>query len=257
MFDKAAPLYQDALAKSEYKYNLVFDPEAAKPGVKSKNRKRKITWFNPPFSQNVKCNVGEKFLRLVDSSFPPGHPLRSICNRNTIKLSYRCTPNIGSIISAKNAKLTQPPPQPNARLCNCKANQICPVDNKCLAESIIYRATITEENGTVNTYTGLTCNDFKTRWGAHKHTFKNIEANQTTLSNFIHDLKNKKTEYNLKWDIMDSAKPFNPVTGICALCTREIFYIAFEPSWATLNMRSEMFSSCRHKARMLLIEDKT
>ena len=61
--------------------------------------------FNPPFSQNVKTNVGEKFLKLVYKSFPPNHPLRSIYNRNTLKLRYRCTPNVGSIISAKNAKL--------------------------------------------------------------------------------------------------------------------------------------------------------
>ena len=100
-FDKAAPLYQEALSKSGYKHKLEFDPSAANTNSRSKNRKRNITWFNPPFSQNVKTNVGEKFLKLVDQSFPPNHPLRQICNRNTLKLSYRCTPNIGSFISAK------------------------------------------------------------------------------------------------------------------------------------------------------------
>lgn len=131
------------------------------------------------------------------------------------------------------------------------------MDRKCLSESVVYRATVTEESGVVNTYTGLTCNDFKTRWNAHNHSFNNSNANQTTLSTYIHDLKNKQIEYNLKWDLVSSAKPFDPVTGICALCTREKFFIAFNPTWATLNLRTEMFSSCRHKIRKLLCEDKT
>ena len=118
-------------------------------------------------------------------------------------------------------------------------------------QTVIYRATLklrlNEENGT-----GLTCNDFKTRWHAHKHSFENRDAKQTTLSSYKHALKDKGIGFDLSWDIMDSAKPFNPVTGICALCTLEKFYIAFKPPWATLNMRSEMYSSCRHKIRMLL-----
>ena len=256
-FDKAAPLYQEALSKSGYKHKLEFDPSAANTNSRSKNRKRNITWFNPPFSQNVKTNVGEKFLKLVDQSFPPNHPLRQICNRNTLKLSYRCTPNIGSFISAKNAKLLQPKAKPNQKQCNCKGDKVCPVDGKCLSESVIYRATLTEENGTINTYVGLTCNTFKTRWNAHNHSFNNSEANQTTLSSYIHEIKKKKIEYSLQWDLVSSAKPFNPVSGICALCTREKFHIAFNPSWATLNLRSEMFSSCRHKLRKLLCQDNT
>jgi hypothetical protein len=121
----------------------------------------------------------------------------------------------------------------------------------------VHKATVTEESGILNTYIGLTCNDFKTRWNAHNHSFNNSSANQTTLSTYIHDLKNQQIEYSLKWDLVSSAKPFNPVTGICTLCTREKFCIAFNPTWATLNLRSEMFSSCRHKIRKLLCEDKT
>ena len=142
-------------------------------------------------------------------------------------------------------------------MCNCKADQVCPVGEKCLDSSIIYRATVNEDNGKVNTYTGLTCNDFKTRWGAHKHSFKNLDANQTTLSSYLHELKSKKVNYDLQWEIIDHARPFNPATGICALCTKENFYIAFNPEGASLNLQSEIFSSCRHKRRMLLIKDNT
>ena len=255
-FEKAAPLYQDALERSGYDHKLEFDPDARKPRPQKNNRRRTITWFNPPFSQNVKTNVGARFLQLVDSCFPLGHPLRKICNRNAIKISYRCTPNIGAIISGRNSKLTSPPPEKQEKTCNCRDKDACPVNGNCQEKSVIYRTTLNEENSTVNTYTGLTCNDFKTRWHAHKHSFENRDAKQTTLSSYKHALKDKGIGFDLSWDIMDSAKPFNPVTGICALCTLEKFYIAFKPPWATLNMRSEMYSSCRHKIRMLLSEAK-
>ena len=35
--------------------------------------KRQIIWFNPPFSANVKTNVGKIFMRLVDKHFPCHH----------------------------------------------------------------------------------------------------------------------------------------------------------------------------------------
>ena len=68
-----------------------------------------------------------------------------------------------------------------------------------------------------------------------------------------HELKNENANFNLKWEIIGQAKLFNPVTGICALCTREKFLIAFAPEGATLNKRSELYASCRHKEGKLLI----
>ena len=161
---------------------------------------------------------------------------------------------MGSIISARNSKLLNPQEQAVEDVCNCQKSkkQDCPARGNCQAKSVVYRTTLTEETGVVNTYTGLTCNDFKERWRAHKNSFNNKEAKQTTLSNHIHYLKEKNIKYEIKWDIMDRAKPFNPVTGTCALCTLEAYYISFKPPWATLNKRNEVYSSCRHKTRMLL-----
>ena len=88
VFNAAAPAYQEALNKSGYKQVLKFDTGAATQKEKSRNRTRRISWFNPPYNINTKTNIGSKFLNLIDSSFPPGHPLKQICNRNTIKLSY-------------------------------------------------------------------------------------------------------------------------------------------------------------------------
>ena len=70
-----------------------------------KNRQRKKIWFNPPFSRNVKTNIGREFLKLVDKHFTEGSPLRQIFNRSSIKISYRCTPNLANIISGHNSKI--------------------------------------------------------------------------------------------------------------------------------------------------------
>ena len=52
---------------------------------KNKTRKRKITWFNPPFNINVATNVAKTFFTLIDKHFPKNERLSKIFDRNTIK----------------------------------------------------------------------------------------------------------------------------------------------------------------------------
>ena len=107
IFERAAPMYQAALEKSGHKYKLQFDPTPlANSEEKKKARTRKnIIWFNPPYSRAVSTNVGREFLRIMDKHFPPGNPLNKIFNRNTVKMSYRCTANLARTISAHNSKI--------------------------------------------------------------------------------------------------------------------------------------------------------
>ena len=46
-----------------------------------KKRNRKALWFNPPFSKNVKTNVGTLFLRLVRKHFIREHKFFKISNK--------------------------------------------------------------------------------------------------------------------------------------------------------------------------------
>ena len=104
VFNLASPPYQEALNKSGYDFTLKFDPPIANQNEKSK-RQRKISWFNPPFSRNVRTNVDEQFLKLIDKNFPKTHPLGKLINRNTVKISYRCMPNMKQKISNNNFKV--------------------------------------------------------------------------------------------------------------------------------------------------------
>ena len=101
-FDNPKPIYQEALNKSGYRYNLSFNATLNQTPRPLRDRKQNITWFNPPYSKNVETNVGKCFLSLIDMHFPKSNPLHKIFNRYTLKLSYSCMGNIKTIISNHN-----------------------------------------------------------------------------------------------------------------------------------------------------------
>ena len=98
VFDLAAPVYQEALNKSGYTHKLEFKPKEPNC-TKKKNRKRNITWFNPPYSSNVKTQIGKEFLKLIDTAFPQTHPLHKLFTRQTVKVSYKCMLNMAKVVA--------------------------------------------------------------------------------------------------------------------------------------------------------------
>ena len=138
--------------------------------------------------------------------------------------------------------------------CSCSNKADCTLQNKCLAKNLVYQTTILEGNGTEKNYIGLASTTFKARLGVHKNSFKDLDANQTALSTHIWSLKEKKIDFKISWKIVDRALPFSPVSGTCALCTKEKYYILFHSDLATLNKKSEIYANCRHKKSNLLIK---
>ena len=258
MFQSVAQIYQDALKNAGYEYILKFKPSQP-ANQKARSRKRKnILWFNPPWAMNVKTNVGANFLKLVDKHFPKSNTLNKIVNRNTVKVSYRTTPNLKKIISSHNAKILQKSEKQAERSCNCVQKEKCPLNGECLTDNLIYQASVVtaQPNPETHTYIGLTANQFKSRLGNHKKSFKDISyKNETTLSQFIWSLCEQNIKYDVYWKLVDRAEPFNPVTGICNLCTLEKFNLIFKPETYTINKSDEINSYCLHKGSQLL--DKT
>ena len=99
-FEKAKPLHENALKESGYKAEMKHETSK---NINIRNRHRKIIWFNPPFSQSLKTNIGKIFLKLVRKHFPRDHKLHKIFNPNTLKLSYCSMKNISNIIKQHNA----------------------------------------------------------------------------------------------------------------------------------------------------------
>ena len=106
-------------------------------------RKRKVIWFNPPYSINVATNVGHDFLNLVSKHFPPHHKFFKIFNRNNMKISYSCMPNMKSRTNIHNKTVTKTQPSARARTGNCINKFKCPLNNKCLSNNVLYKANVT------------------------------------------------------------------------------------------------------------------
>ena len=179
IFNEAAKPYQKALQDSGYDYKLSFRPTTQ--NKHKRQRKRNISWFNPPFSMSVSTKIGAKFLSLIDKHFPKENPLHKTINRNTVKVSYKTVTNMKKIIGGHNAKVLKKEDENKTKSgetevkkeCNCQKKEDCPMDGKCLSESVIYQATVTQtEAGQKETYTGLTGGTFKSRYGGHKSSFK-------------------------------------------------------------------------------------
>ena len=208
-FNEAAPPYQEALRTSGYAYNLKFQPETQKP-PNQKKRQRNIIWFNPPFNRNVQIDIGRVFINLIDKCFPTGHKLKKIFDRNTVKLSYSCTPNMKQVIDGHNKamlnKTIKPEEDQPKKMCNCRNENECPLEGECLQDEIVYQATVTTR-GETETYVGLTATAFKTRWRNHQTSFKHEKRrNDTQLSKHVWKLKEKKEGYTISWNILAKAR---------------------------------------------------
>ena len=111
-FNEAAPPYQEALRKSGYLHTIKFTPpHSPESTARKRKRQRNIIWFNPPFSRNVKTNMGREFLNLIAKCFPANHKFRTLFNKNNLKLSYSCSPNLKQIIDGHNKTILRQNPQ--------------------------------------------------------------------------------------------------------------------------------------------------
>ena len=80
-FNKAKPLYESALKNSRFDYRMKFEAPVENA---RRNRNRKVIWFNPPYSLNVKTNISKVFLKLVRKHFLSSHKFNKIFDLNTI-----------------------------------------------------------------------------------------------------------------------------------------------------------------------------
>ena len=141
VFEEAIPPYQEALRKSGHSFELNYSLQNISGG--RKNRKRKIIYFNPPFSMNVKSKIGEEFLGLISKHFPKNNPLSNIINKNTVKLSYSCMPNLKQKVNQHNKKVMASDEVQPLGGCNC--TQVigdCPLSGACQTSGVIYRAEV-------------------------------------------------------------------------------------------------------------------
>ena len=255
IFNQSTHVYEEALSKSGHNKKLTYT--TSNTGTRSKQRrKRNIIWFNPPFSKSVSTKVARYFLYLVDKHFPPHHKFYKIFNRNTLKVSYSCMPNMHSVINSHNHKVLQVSDQPKKpKTCNCMKKEECPLNQECLEKSIIYKAIITSDTTDYKerVYIGLCETSFKKRYANHRKSF-NFEKyrNESELSKEVWKIKDTGNNYFIKWSIIRKCPSYNQSTKRCLLCINEKTDIALYKENNLLNKKSELVSKCRHQNKFSL-----
>ena len=146
-----------------------------------------------------------------------------ICNSSTIKISYSCMPIMEATVSRHNKRLTNhhvTEQQPNARTCNCRQKNDCPLNGRCLEHSLVYSASVSCPGSNTMNYYGLCETDFKARYNNHTHTFRNKEkACATEFSKHIWKCKRNNLDFTINWDIIARIEPRCSGVRNCNLCS--------------------------------------
>ena len=165
-------------------------------------------------------------------------------------------PSPGAAALQSTQQRSNSTPSGNSSTCNCRQRASCPLNGKCLESSIIYTATITTEHDKM-IYIGSTALTFKSRYSAHKSSFNNRHLSpSTSLSNYIWELKDKGTSYNIKWEIVKHCSSYTCGMRKCDLCLTEKLMILRADSDRALNRNSEIMQKCRHSNKFKLMNVK-
>ena len=186
-FNKSKDLYNNALAESGFKRKITFQEQQNTSTViyNTKNRKRKIIWFNPPFSLNVSTNISKRFFSLLGEHFPKTHQLHKLFNRNDVNVSYSSLPNFKSVINGHNKNILNEQEKPSA--CNCRDETSFPLNGSCQHKNLEYSCKVSTPYIKQNHphYIDLTEHTFKDRLYKHNNSFRyDSKRNSTELSNF-------------------------------------------------------------------------
>ena len=152
------------MAESGFKHKITFQGQQNTSTViyNIKNRKRKIVWFNPPFSLNASTNIGKTFFSLLGKHFPKTHQLHKLFNRNNVKVSYSSLPNFKSVINGHNKNILNEQEKPSP--CNCR-DKTFPLNGSCQHKNIVYSCKVLTPDIKQNHphYIGVTEHTFKDR----------------------------------------------------------------------------------------------
>ena len=155
----------------------------------------------PPYSQNLKTNIGKLLIKLVRKHFPKNSKYHKIFNLNTLKLSYCCTTNVGNIIKQRNSKVLNKTNHNINRKCNCRSKSNFPLNGDCRTQCLVYKATSTTSSNSF-VYYGTSEVEFKSWYSNHTKSFRNRECmNETELSKHVWNLKDHGLDNNLSWEI--------------------------------------------------------
>ena len=256
IFNESVHKYEKALSLSGYKSTLKFDknkkimqnnePSNANTSKdqnnadngtekksKTRNRKRNVTWYNPPFNIATEQNIGQMFLKIITKHFGRSRKdnLHKILNRKTLKIGCSCTQNFENIIQSHNKRILRGKrtETDNGKNCNCKTKNECPLNNNCVVSSVVYLAEVEHERNdeekeekTKVYYIGSTEGSFKERLYNHRTDMKFKKNRFTTcLAKHIWELKDQNKSYKTSWKIIEKCKQYTSGQKFCNVCNAD------------------------------------
>ena len=198
IFESSKIENENVLKISGYKDRLVYENSSLNENDKNeKKRKRNIIWHNPPYSANVKANIGKIYFKLLNKHFPKGHKFQKIFSKNIVTI-YSSTKNMASLMATYSRSILNPNDQVYG--CNCRMRNDCPLQHKCLTPRIVYQATVpNNKDGVERIFCGLCETAFKEKYRNHTSTFRNEKnSNDTELSNYILALEKDRIVPSIK-----------------------------------------------------------
>ena len=72
IFERSAKEYSEVLKQCGYKDSIQYNKNTNRQKAdkkEKKKRKRKVVWYNPPFHEQMKTDIGRQFLKLIDKHF--------------------------------------------------------------------------------------------------------------------------------------------------------------------------------------------
>ena len=79
IFNQVAPTYNTGLKNAGFDEEIEYIERDNQAGNRKRVRKRKVIFFNPPWSDQLRTNIGKKFLEIVDRCFPADSDIGKIC----------------------------------------------------------------------------------------------------------------------------------------------------------------------------------
>ena len=213
--------------------------------------------WRPPAEPGSPGPLLRHCLKLVQFHFPKQHPFHKLFNRNTIKVSYSCMPNLDALVSSQNKSKLQKDADAEQKIqqerqCNCRDKSRCPLENRCLTKTVVYQATIHHDNKQAK-YIGMTENEFKTRYNNHMQNIRtdaDKHRTATELSKYIWNLKDNNIDYKLTWEILQRTRPYKGGMMKCNLCTTEKYYILMNND--LINKKKELLNKCPHRRKFII-----
>ena len=160
-----------------------------------------------------------------------------------------------NMINRHNKKIINPPKDDIARTCNCIRKHQCPLNEKCIINNVLYKASITpnEENPKTKIYYGVCETAFKRRYANHKKAFNKIKCQtDTELSNEYWNVISANKTSSVSWEFLGTHKSYNQSFKRCLLCLNKKLAIALPKEFNMLNKGPEIMSKCRHKNKYML-----